>query len=391
VTVEIRFLGHLGNNLFQYALGRVLAESLDQPLVYQPPASSGNWGQVERRSGVVDRLTEHLQAFPEIARLERGAAGDGEQIRYVYGEREDWNGQGVNLAYLQRAGVGRHIVLKGYFQRAELYHPHREAIRRWCRLEPQPDLPELGVRDVVVHVRRSLDMFLLDRALSLDYYRQALESLDPGRVFVVGLGIDERCRQTLAPFRPQYPELSAIATLALLSRAPRIVLANSTLSWWGAFLSDARRVCFPQPCRGFWGPDRPDVSLEVPDPRYHYVADAPMEQWRPFAPQPGVALRAEPEAAGSWLLVAASQGGSGRVRVAAELGGLCQWLEARREPFGPRDLDPLELAPAARLAALRLILGLCQRGALAAEAGAVEGLMTRYGAAGSSAETGTAS
>ena len=33
MTVEVRFLGHLGNNLFQYALGRVLAEELGHALV----------------------------------------------------------------------------------------------------------------------------------------------------------------------------------------------------------------------------------------------------------------------------------------------------------------------------------------------------------------------
>ena len=30
--VTVKYLGRLGNNLFQYALGRIIAESLDYPL-----------------------------------------------------------------------------------------------------------------------------------------------------------------------------------------------------------------------------------------------------------------------------------------------------------------------------------------------------------------------
>jgi len=59
MTVEVRFLGHLGNNLFQYALGRVLAEELGQALVCVAAGARPGFDRVEQASGIQDRLSTH--------------------------------------------------------------------------------------------------------------------------------------------------------------------------------------------------------------------------------------------------------------------------------------------------------------------------------------------
>jgi len=317
--VELRYVGHLGNNLFEYALARILAEELGHALTCSITDPRSAWGVVERSAGVVDRLPAHVDAFEDARPELPGRRVEGPSLRWVAREKIGWNGHGINVAYALDRGRDRRVVLEGYFQRIELYHPHRARIRRWLRLRPVTLPVELGPRDVVVHARRSLDVRMLDRLLSVDYYRDAVERLRPARVFVCGTGIDAALRRALQPFGPTYlPELDAVRSLALLAAASRIVMANSTFSWWGAYLSEAERVVFPLPERGLWSADRPEVDLRVPEERFEYVHDAPLEPWRPMRRHGAKAL---------------STGD-----IDADARPLAAWVAGQTEAFGPLDL-----------------------------------------------------
>ena len=156
MTVEVRYLGHLGNNLFQYALGRILAEELGSALVCRAMPDARGWGVVEEISGIVDRFASQSSAFADAPQTLPGQACDTPQLRYVIGEKQNWSGHGINLPYLLRHGHGHRIILHGYFQRAEYYLPYRQRIARWFSLPDDSALPRLGARDVLVHLRQLL-------------------------------------------------------------------------------------------------------------------------------------------------------------------------------------------------------------------------------------------
>ena len=202
MTVEVRYLGHLGNNLFQCALGRILAEELGSALVCRAMPDARGWGVVEDMSGIVDRFASQSSAFADAPQTLPGQACDTPQLRYVIGEKHSWSGHGINLPYLLRHGHGQRIILHGYFQRAEYYLPYRQRIARWFALPDDSALPRLDARDVLVHLRQSLDMLLLDRAIDMRFYVEALTDMAPARVYVCGLGIDDAVRAALAPFAP---------------------------------------------------------------------------------------------------------------------------------------------------------------------------------------------
>ena len=381
MTVEVRYLGHLGNNLFQYALGRILAEALGQELVCRAAADARRWAQVEQMSGVVDRFIEQSAALVDAPQSLPGAVFAGPQLRYVIEEKLNWSGHGINLPYLFCHGRGKRIVLHGYFQRAEYYLPYRAQIRRWFAFKDALPAVKLGPRDVLVDLRQSLDMRMLDRAIDLSFYSETLASMAPMRVYVCGLGLGPAVRAALAPFDPVYLDLPALATLKVMMHAERIVLANSTFSWWGAWLSQASEVVYPRVTRNFWSRDRADVALEVPEARYRYVEHVAIQEWRPFQPRADVVWSQE---APQRVVVRGARGAL-TLTPGADLLALCAWLAERREAFGLIDLDDIELSPAARHDAPRLLLALARQGLLTVEDEVQTALAAVYGEVGRSA------
>ena len=380
MTVEVRFFGHLGNNLFQYALGRVLAEELGHALLCVAPLARPGFDRVEQASGIADQLSGLAGHFADVPLRLPGREVLFPQLRLVLGEQPEWHGHGINLARVLRTGHGQRIVLRGYFQRSEYYLPYRERIRRWFHLPAVDGELRPGPRDIVVHLRRSYDMRVLDRMLSLRYYEQALEAASFDRVLVCGLGLDAATRALLARYRPEYLELDALATLRLLQRANNIVLANSTFSWWGAWLSDAEHIWFPRPVRGIWSPERPDMALELPESRYHYVDDVELDETPVFAPVTGARLAFESAVDGAGTLTLEDPDGARtRFRIEAADGPFAQWLALRRAPFGVGDFTPLNLPRAAFVRALLLLEHLRERGGLACDAALLRAYLDTWG------------
>lgn len=381
MTVEVRYIGHLGNNLFEYALGRILAEKHDLALRCIPANEAASFGKVEKASGIVDRLDRHASAFHDARQLLPGKNIDTPQLRYVLGEKQAWPGHGINLEYLLAHGGNHRIVLNGYFQRTEYYHPYRERIRQWFKLKDNEGTISIQPRDVIVHLRQSLDMLMLDRAIDLSYYREVLAGMPlGGKVYVCGLGLNNRVREALAAFMPVYLDLSAIDTLRLMTRANRIVMANSTFSWWGAYLSEASEIYFPRMVRNFWGKDRPDIDLEVPEDRYHYIDDVRVQDWHPFRINSSAQLTLDRrEAEGETLQV---NTGSSEITllIPDELVGFAQWLAVSgSHPFGMQQIHSHDLSASGRRSAIKVLLALYRHRALEAEQTAMNGVADYYG------------
>ena len=162
-------------------------------------------------------------------------------------------------------------------------------------------------------------------------------------------------------------------------RAQRIVLANSTFSWWGAWLSQASEIVYPRVTRNFWSADRADIALEVPDGRYRYIDDVAIHDWRPFQPRADVAWQLDEQDSTRPCL----RGRLGQTTLTMELSPplipLAAWLIAQRSAFGLTDLDVCELSQAARQDAPRLLLALARHGLLAVEQEIRDALAAVYG------------
>src|SRR5262245_18334799 len=119
MLVQVLLRGRLGNNLFQYALGRIIAEHhglqlvcTERPLRPEQPASAlhmsgpSTLASLSRHfPGAPLRLNGHSFQTPvESHELERGGA---------------WGGQTIALEHILADPTPRQIRLHGYFQRFE--------------------------------------------------------------------------------------------------------------------------------------------------------------------------------------------------------------------------------------------------------------------------------
>lgn len=101
---------------------------------------------------------------------------------------------------------------------------------------------------VAIHVRRGdyvKNDFYVD-LMSTDYYQRAMQEFQ-GEQFIVFSDDLNYCREQ-AVFKDCffYPGLSEIEDLTMISSCKGVIIANSSFSWWGAFLSDAKKVVAPK-------------------------------------------------------------------------------------------------------------------------------------------------
>lgn len=128
----------------------------------------------------------------------------------------------------------------GWMQSDRSFSHCRDLIRGYFTLK---DMGDSYSDTIVMHYRnyRGNPWFV---QLGADYYRRALEQLPNKRVVVVTDDI-EMARSVLGDGF-EYVSNSPIVDFWLLTKADYVVVANSTFSWWGAYLSNAVKVVSPR-------------------------------------------------------------------------------------------------------------------------------------------------
>lgn len=228
----------LGNNMFQYCIGRILAENLGFTLEAEP-----------------------IPGFPNTGQRVEGAA---------------WNTpvQTLTEQIIDLEGVladrsARKIRLEGWFQRHEYYRPHRDTIRKWLAFDPATRQPDV-IPDAVVHVRRT-DYIPLGWALPFSYYEEALARLLPrgGEILILTDDRKDPFFKKFARWQPTFSSGTAIEDLLTMTRASKLVMSQSTYSWWGSFLGSPEHVACPLSSFGVWAPNgaAKDVNL-IEDDRF---------------------------------------------------------------------------------------------------------------------------
>jgi len=263
----VRLLGGLGNQLFQYATGRAAAQQLGVPLRLDARylARKGHHSglALEAFNITAEQASPaQLARFPQWKiQLTRGLRKLVRPLGGIYHE----HGTGFDPRALQRR-PGQ--MLSGFWQSERYFQPVADTLRTELTLcQPLPDVAEPLLHamhqpgSVALHVRRG-DYVRNAAALarhgvcSAAYYRAGVAHIAAAvaqpTFFVFSddpawaqqaLGLPANSVYVSGPrFRPEHD-------LVMISACQHQIIANSTFSWWGAWLNPNPRkiVIAPTP------------------------------------------------------------------------------------------------------------------------------------------------
>jgi len=230
-------LGHLGNQMFQYAAILGLGIKHDRKICIPHRSTFGKAYYTELRSSIYDAfdIEAHgygISRFPTI----KEAHFHFDQNLFDNPPAQDCN-------------------LYGFFQSEKWFAHCKDAVRKAFTFKPeygevaQEMRKQLSGEVIAVHVRRT--DYLTNpnhEALGLDYYEKALAELPQDIKVLVFTDDPEWAKeQEIFPDNRFFVSETdcAYTDMALMAQCDYHVIGNSTFSWWGAWLSDSKKVIAP--------------------------------------------------------------------------------------------------------------------------------------------------
>lgn len=251
--IAVRLMGGLGNQMFQYALGRTLADRHDVPLVLDTSRFVNRPVNEVPRDFELDCFAIRAEVTDDAVPASRWAVRrmlDTRRLRLV--SEKGFRFQPEVLR------AGDHTLLFGYWQSELYFVSNAPAIQKDFSPTAPPSERTLRLSEsidgntVCIHVRRADYVThprssAFHRLMPVDYYNRAIAHIVASagitpRILVIS-DDPEWCVQHLALDYPMtVAELESGRNwedLLLISLCRYIVVANSSFSWWGAWLSEA--------------------------------------------------------------------------------------------------------------------------------------------------------
>jgi hypothetical protein len=231
-------LGRLGNQMFQYASLRGIAVNRGYDFGIPPSSFLDVWN--DHQLFEVFELTNLSQK--NIKLLDMGHAPVAKERGFEFDE----------LLYNQ---CPNEITIFGFFQSEKYFKKIRNSILedftfRQHILEPCKDMISQVDNPIALHVRRSDYLTNPNHvALSISYYYSALEQFDKNRPVIVFSDDPEWCnnQEIFSDDRFMISENTDNAVdMCLMSLCSSHIIANSSFSWWGAWLSNSDKVIAPK-------------------------------------------------------------------------------------------------------------------------------------------------
>ena len=236
--------GRLGNHLFQIATALSLAKKLNTNVIVEPFAEAGHRGIIPT----------DLSGF---------------SYSFDYG-KTSFEGVGELSFEYSPLPIKDNIKLAGFFQSHKYFDDIKEELiikyfspSVWVKeisKKYNPSENSLGIC-----VRRD-DYLMLQQnhcVLNEDYYQEIFydifHQVNIKDIFVFS---DDMvwCRDVFSDINARFVEEDKFVQLYLMTQIKHLILANSTFSWWGAYLNENKgKIYVPNP---WFGPNKSNINTK---------------------------------------------------------------------------------------------------------------------------------
>ena len=264
--IIVKLMGGLGNQLFQYALGRRLALK-NKTELFLDISRLESYGKPRQYSLSHLAIAGSIATNKQLAKLKIINLFD---FFKPYGKksiirerRYPFDPSVINAP--------RNVYLDGPWQTEKYFKDIEDTIRRDITIKDPPDKKYLAILDkirrtnsVSLHVRRT--DYLVGKNTSvfticqLEYYKQALmliaQKIGIQELFVFSDDIEWANKNISFPCPITFVSdgnLADYQELMLMSSCKHNIIANSTFSWWGAWLNNNHRKIVVTPKKWFFG------------------------------------------------------------------------------------------------------------------------------------------
>lgn len=231
----VELIGGLGNMLFQissiYSLSKITGHSFSIGNIPLPPIQHS---KINYKSNILKNFENFELKQPT-------------QIHILL---EEVNGL-INLIPLSNKNIN--ILFKGYFQLEMYIRPNREEILSLLNFDDSilEKYPKLN-NSYFLHIRRGDYVGNSYHEFNLDnYYKTALQKMPKDAICMVFSNDIEWCKNysILKDIETIFVDENEVDSLNLMKNCKIGIYANSSFSWWGAYLDISRKHLY---CPSRW-------------------------------------------------------------------------------------------------------------------------------------------
>lgn len=280
--IVVNLMGGLGNQMFQYACGVALEAATGQKVRYAmdiyKQQSTFNGYELNTVFGLTlpsatQSDLKHVLGSYRASQYVRRAAMKYQRLEWILPRTAVFE---RNFAFEPEMAVklGSCGYLHGYWQSEDYFTKVKERVRNSFQFQgvDHVSLDETGTTNVSLHVRRGdyMNAGSVHATCNQDYYQRALET--------IGLSLQETvlhvfsddptwAKQEISELHPNCRFIEgnhgndSYKDMYLMSQCDHHVIANSSFSWWGAWLNPSpdKKVIAPKE----WFVDRKTKSVNI--------------------------------------------------------------------------------------------------------------------------------
>lgn len=229
--------GRLGNQMFQFAALKGIARNCGYEYCFPPSENKNEW--IDHQILIPFKLSNTSQLNIQYIDKDRPVVTENNFCfdEKIFNTCPDW------------------VTLQGFFQTEKYFKHINSEIRGDFEfkneiLEPCKDMISELNDPISIHIRRTDYISNPNHStLELDYYKRALREFDDNAIVLVFSDDPEWCNQQDLFSDDRFliaEQNSNYVDMCLMSLCSGHIIANSSFSWWGAWLSNSKKIVAPK-------------------------------------------------------------------------------------------------------------------------------------------------